>query len=196
MAEKTEGDFNNFLKHLDPDPDAANEIYATLRAKLVTFFSQNDCHPADYHADEVMSRIARMDNLNEIQNIGAYAYGIARNVKFDAWQESKKEIPLDENVIETHISEGPELEDEIIERLDRPREIRCLRRCLGGLTTDKRVMFVRYQMVDERHVEDRKKLAKQFGIPDGRLRTQVCRIRAELECCVRACLAQRKIQPH
>lgn len=73
-------------------------MYVTLRQKLVTFFRQNNCHPADDHADEALSRIARRDDVDEIRNVSAFAYGVARRMKLDIYEKAKREVSLDDGL--------------------------------------------------------------------------------------------------
>ena len=51
---------------LTPESRRAWEIYVTVWEKPVTFFQ--DCPPATDHAHEVLSRIARKDDMDNIRN--------------------------------------------------------------------------------------------------------------------------------
>lgn len=193
MAEKIQDDFNRLFGRLDPDPEVAAGMYVTLRQKLVTFFRQNNCHPANDHADEALSRIARRDDFDEIRNVEAFAYGVARIMKLDIYEKARREVPLDDSLGGRYISTGRDVEIDIIEDIDRPRRSRCARHCLEKLPADERALFLGYQMVaDETRIQDRKKLAERIGIQEGTLKTKVCRIRLDLERCARKCLARRK----
>ena len=193
MAEKIQDDFNRLFRRLSPDPEVAAQLYVTLRQKLVTFFRQNNCHPADYHADEALSRIARRDDVDEIRNVGAFAYGIARRMKLDIYEKAKREISLDEGLDGRYVSTARDVEADIIEDIDRPRRSGCAQHCLEKLPADERALFVGYQMVaDETRIEDRKELAERLGIQEGTLKTRVCRTRLDLERCARRCLAAHK----
>ncbi len=192
MVEATQDDFKRFLKRLHPDPEVAWETYSTVWQKLMMFFQRNGCPAASDHADEALSRIARRDDLDNIRNFGAFAYGVARTMRSEIWEKMKKEVSL-ESFPGGTIPDGRNMEKEIVENIDRQRQVRCFRRCVGKLPPDERTLFLSFKLADrETRTDDRSKMAAQTGISAGTLRVRVFRIRREVERCARKCLISRE----
>src|SRR5260370_33231879 len=106
-------------------------MYLTLWQKLVMFFQHHNCHPANDNADEVLSRIARRSNLDVIQNVGAFAWGVARRMKLEIWGGQANVVPFDDS-IERKIVEG-NIEEKIVESIDKDRKVDCILQCLKQL---------------------------------------------------------------
>jgi DNA-directed RNA polymerase specialized sigma24 family protein len=180
---------------LDSDRDAAWEKYRVLWHKLMMFFQCHNCPSPPEHADEALSRIARRDDLADIRNISAFAYGVARKMSFEIYEDLKKEISV-EALPGRSIPDGRNVELETLANIDRDRRLRCVCRCLEKLQKDDRTLFITFQTADsDQHKEVRKKLAEKQGISAGTLRVRVFRIRRELEACARKCVVNRLESP-
>lgn len=187
MVETTQDDLRRLLRRLDPDPAVAWDMYLTLWQKLVMFFEHNNCHPASDHADEALSRIARRTDMDAIQNIGAFAWGVARKMKLEILGEQVNVVPFDDS-IERKLLRG-NAEEKIVEGIDKRRKVECIVRCLRELPAEERVTFVSFELADpETRVADRSKLAARRGMSVGTLRVSVFRTKSKLTRNVRKCL--------
>jgi DNA-directed RNA polymerase specialized sigma24 family protein len=190
-VEATEDDLKKLLKRLDPDPEAAWEKYRTIWQKLVTFFQHHNCPSASDHAQDALSRIARRDDLEEIRDVGAFAYGVASKMRFEIYEKLKREISIEDPAGAIGDRESSNVVDPI-EEIDRQRKLTCFTRCLRRLTADERKLFLNFQLADSKiRSEERNKLAMLAGISVGALRVRVCRTRREVEQCARKCLINR-----
>ena len=188
----TPDDFKGFLQWLDPDPQVAGKKYITTWEKLVMYF--NGCPDPSEHAHEVLSRIARKDDLDKVLNFNAFAYGVARKVRSEIRRkpiEMSGEDTIGKRVLDT--SPNPErVEDKIIRAIDSKREVVCLEECLAELPIDERKLFLSYELADpERRAAERKKLAMQYGLSEGTLKVRTHRIRSDLHLRVKQRLTNR-----
>lgn len=189
--ETTQDDLNWLLKHLDGDREAAWEKYRTIWQKLEMFFQCHNCPSPSEHADEALSRIARRDDLADIRSIPAFAYGVARKMSLEIYEDRKKQIPI-EDLPGGTVADRRNVELEALDNIDTDRRLRCIRLCLEKLPSDERLLFINFQTADpDTHREDRRKLAANAGISAGALRVRVFRIRRDLERCARKCLKTR-----
>ncbi len=181
-------DFERLLIHLDPDPSHAWQCYDKLRKRLVIFFEHNHCLEAEELAEEVLDRVAKKLNSQEIQNIRQFAFGIARNVRREASRTNKRKDmakPFDlANLIST--DENPE--DAIIGRIDTERKLYCFLKCIQGLPANERRLIFEYYPTDDGNPEEhRQGLAEMLGVSTGTLRTRMSRLRKQLEKCFKKC---------
>lgn len=189
--ETTQDDLRRLLKRLDPDPEAAWEKYRTIWQKLVTFFQHHNCPSASDHAHDALSRIARRDDLEEVRDVGAFAYGVASKMRFEIYEKLKREISIEDPTSGAGDRESLRVVDPV-EEIDRQRKLTCVRRCLRRLTADERKLFLSFQLADGKtRSEERSQLAVFTGISVGALRVRVFRIRREVERCARKCLINR-----
>jgi DNA-directed RNA polymerase specialized sigma24 family protein len=189
---EAKGDFRDLLRRLDSDPAVASETYLILRQKLILFFQHNNCPPAEDHADEALSRIARRSELDSVENIGAFAYGVARMMILEIREKQKKATPLDDWMETGAAERNPEAR--IVAGIDRQRKMNCFLRCLKELPDEERLTFITFELADpETRVADRIKLATRRGMTAGALRVNVFRIRTKLTRNVLKCL---KIKRH
>ena len=184
--------FTRLFQWLDPDPQVAGKKYITIWEKLVMYF--NGCPDPSEHAHEVLSRIARRDDLDKVLNFNAFAYGVARKVRSEIRRkpmEMSGEDTVGKQVLDT--SPNPErVEDEIIRAIDLKREFVCLQECLAELPIDERKLFLSYELADpERRATERKRLAMQYGLSEGTLKVRTHRIRSDLQLRAKQRLANR-----
>ena len=191
VVEATQDDLRRLIRRLDPDPAVAWEMYLTLWQKLVMFFERNNCPPASDHADEALSRIARRPDLDVIQNVGAFAYGVARKMRSEIYEKLKREVPI-EDLPGGTVAIAQNVEVELVERIDLQTKARCFEQCIQRLPADERAIFLAFELADPASRADaRSKLAAQTRISAGALRVRVFRIRREIERCARKCLINR-----
>jgi DNA-directed RNA polymerase specialized sigma24 family protein len=199
LVEASGDDLKKLLKRLHPDPDVAWEMYFTLWRKLVTSLEHRNCPSAQDEAHEVLGRIARRHNLDAIENIEAFAYGVIKMMRFEIPDKQKRELAFDET-LESKVRSGQneDPETEIVVRIDRERKVKCFLHCLAKLTTDDRDLILSFKLAEpETRTADRRKLAEKRGVTEGTLRVRVHRIRRNLELCARKCLkTNAKLSPN
>jgi RNA polymerase sigma factor (sigma-70 family) len=178
--------FDGLLASLDPDRGRAGERYELLRQKLVKFFEWQGAYDAEELADETLNRVARRIEEGEaIQNVAAYASGVARMV----WREAAKRPFRSEELDDRTPAPAPAPEPDDV---DEAARFECLDRCLASLPDDQRELVLDY-FADEKgaKIDNRKQIAVRLGVEMNALRIRVHRIRARLELCVKDCVYRR-----
>lgn len=175
--------FEALLLFLDSDDrNRAGAQYEKIRSRLVRLFEWRGLASPEDLADETLNRVARriLEGI-EVRSTDPYGYfcGVAHLLFKEVLRRAARERAAVEREIWPSISEAEELEAD-----DR---LLCLRRCLGQLTEDQRILVLRYHQEDD-HIRSRQTLSQDLGIPMNALRIRVHRIRRKLEDCVRACL--------
>jgi DNA-directed RNA polymerase specialized sigma24 family protein len=173
--------FRLLLARLDSDPQRASEKYITLQHKLIQFFVWRDCPLPEDHADEALNITARrIDNGEEVQDVAAYAYGVARRLckQYKRAQEVERRALT---LVPTSVQ--PEVGEDYKEQLHR-----CLDTCLDSLPEEHRKLILSYYQADKGvKISHRRSLASRLGNANA-LRIKTCRIRAKLEKKMRDCL--------
>ena len=176
--------FTRLLARLDPDPERAGEEYERLRFTLEKFFDWRGAWPPEECADETLDRLARkLETEVQIQDVRSYAYGIARLV-FLEWQRRPTPVSLADEPraarLAAPVAVGADDEDERFQA--------CFSRCLGELPAESRSLVLEYYAAERRaKIDNRRRLARTFGITESALRNRMQRVRARLERCVQAC---------
>ena len=176
--------FERLLGVLDPDRERAAQAYETLRQKLVRFFEWRGADAPQDLADRVVDRVSRKlaegETIREKQPSG-YFYGVARNILREHWDEKKRERVALRALPREEVSEAS---DPVFDQ-----RLRCLERCLEGLSAGNRELITRYYQGETRKkIENRKSLAGSLDIPLNALRIRACRLREKIEKCVVECL--------
>lgn len=169
------------LARLGPDPETAGVEFERLRRTLTRFFDWRGSAWPEECADETLDRLARkLDEGVDVQNISAFASGIARLVLHEAARASSRTVGFEGlDPIPAPPVEAPE---------DRPIAA-CLDKCLAELSKDGRQLVLDYYAERGRHrIESRQRSARRLGLTESALRSRVQRLRDRLEVCVRACL--------
>ena len=189
--------FNSLLSALDRDRNRAGEKYELLRQRLITFFSCHGFPNAHDLVDETFRRLeSKLDEGNAIENLTAYAAGIARHICLEEEKKGRKITDLDDFDSIPNPDMNPE-EQEELELLSR-----CLDRCLKILSErDQRLILGYYDYLEgrkasreERKASSRHRLASALGISNEALRGAACRARNKIEHCVRDCVARRSAE--
>jgi len=190
LVDVTQDDLRRLINRLDTDPKVAWERYLTLWQKLNRFFEYSNCPAPNDHADEVLSRIARKDDSVELRDITSFAYGVARTVRLEIWESSKKNVPLE--AVQTDPKRDDDGEDGlIVQSIDDEARLRCLVGCLKKLPARQRTIFLRFKLAQEDRIADHFDLAERLGVSPGTLRVKMHRIFKEVRECARICMEQR-----
>jgi DNA-directed RNA polymerase specialized sigma24 family protein len=176
--------FENLLAFLHPDRDTAGAVYLRLRAKLAKFFEYNGVPNPDDLADEVLDRLTRrITEGQSIQNVDAFAYGIARLVLVE-FRRSK-------------LRQGRALSAllydlEIIVD-DRDLELRhhCLTHCLAQIMGERSEVLLEYFGSGS---TGKRELAARLNISENALRLLVFNSKPKLKKCVENCLNNNSIK--
>lgn len=157
--------------------------YETMRRKLVKFFEWRGAWGAEDLADITMDRVARkLGQGEQVRELSAYFYSVARLVVLEGGRRAAREsgeLP-------------PQLAAPVVESGSARGLSACFEECLEKQSAEARRLILDYYEEDKSAKFDhRRRLAEQLGLQMNALRIRVCRIRAELEQCVRKCEARR-----
>jgi RNA polymerase sigma factor (sigma-70 family) len=184
----TPSQFEGLLRRLDGLPDRAGEKYETIRWKLVKFFEWSSCLAAEDLADITLNRVARKLSTETIQDVEAFAWGVAKNIRHEAQKKDLKIVSLQTLAGQGAISDSGASIEALHQKIQSQAETRCLQQCLQRLSAEDRVLFLAYRVDKAHYMENRRRLAKQFGLTPGALRVRIIRIREKLEQCLDRCL--------
>jgi DNA-directed RNA polymerase specialized sigma24 family protein len=181
----TQEAFERLLASLDADRERAGQEYVRLRLKLVKYFEWHRAAFPDRAADVTINRVARrIEEGQEVNNVSAYCYGVARLVFAESLRVQQKER---EAFGFAPVTEAQEAETDLDAEVRRA----CLDRCLQELPEESRDLILGYYEGEGgAKIECRKRLAARLGIQLNALRIRAHRIRVGLESCVRACAGQ------
>jgi DNA-directed RNA polymerase specialized sigma24 family protein len=184
--------FEALLLRLDPDRNRAGEKYEEIRWKLVKFFQWSSCLEAEDLADETFNRIAEklVSEREEIHDVVAFAWGIAKKIRQETLRRNTKTIPLPdlpgaEPFLQTRLAIS-DTEQELVEKKSR---LKCLRGCIRRLSAEERSLLLAYHSPKGRRSDERRRLAQENGITMLALRVRANRLRFKLEECIKKCLA-------
>jgi len=182
----TERTLDRLLAFLDPERDQAGYKYELIRSKLIKFFEHRGSVWPEDQADETINRVARKIEQGQdiwVEDPAAYFYGVARNVLRDQWRNAERPIPLEclpaaEHPVTCHV----ELDRGEAERRELERCLDKLDSLLNNLTPENRELITNYYF-GEKHgrINNRRALARRFGIPVNALRIRAYRIRERLK---------------
>jgi DNA-directed RNA polymerase specialized sigma24 family protein len=180
----TPAQFAGLLERLDGQPERAGEKYETLRWKLVKFFQWSYCLAAEDLADITLDRVARKLATESIEDVEAFTWGVAKKIRLEAQKRNLKTVSLESLPGEHTISDAGTSMEALHQKIQSQKEMRCLRQCLSRLSAEDRVLFLAYRVDKGHYEENRKNLARQFGLTLGALRVRIIRIREKLEQCL------------
>ena len=175
--------FNRLLEVLDPDRQSAAEQYEHVRRSLIRYFDWRGSTSAEKDADDTIDRVARKLDEKEVDDVYAYALGVARNVARESLRIQQTERSSHEAL--QLLSSGPTQDVTSEQRFE------CFETCLANLASDKQELILSYYQGTKRtKIASRKRIAEQTGIPINRLRIQAHRIREKLESCISQCVSK------
>lgn len=179
----TEDDFNNLLEVLDPDRKRAAEQYEHLRRSLIRYFDWRGSTSAEKDADDTIDRLARKLHEGAVEDVYAYALGVARNVARESLRVQQKESSSLQSL--ASLASDPDLD------MNLERRFECFETCLARLPAVKQELILSYYQGDKRtKIASRRRMAELAGIPINRLRIQAHRIRERLESCINQCASK------
>lgn len=188
--------FQNFLQRLDPDRNRAGEKYEELRRKLIKFFEWNCCFPAEDLVDETFDRVAEKLAEQEVHNVPAFAWGVAKNVRQEAAKRCARLIQISDLPPGAQSAQENASPEYIVhEKITQERQSRCFTQCLQRLLPEDRELFLVYHNMKEGETLDREHLAEDFGLTIAALRVRINRIRHRMEKCVARYMGH-KSEPH
>ena len=168
--------FDALLDWLAPEREQAGQKYEEIRTRLIKIFTCRGCYEPEDLADETINRV--INRLTEIQSHfqgdrARYFYGVANKIHLEYLRRKQLQ----------HVA-VPEADSSRIEV-----EFKCLEACLNELSAENRHLVVQYYQLERKaRIDQRKALAKEFGIKLNALRIRAHRIRATLQECVQECL--------
>jgi RNA polymerase sigma factor (sigma-70 family) len=177
VSSLTKIEFEDLLVWLDPDPERAAHRYEGVRRRLIWFYLNRQCSPAEDLADETINRVAKKPKDWKEKYEGdpmAYFHAVAKNVFREYCRELNRKIepPPDMSC--------PELESHLI----------CLKGCIAKLTSESRNLILPYYKERKRaKIDCHKEMGDKLGLSPGALRARIHRIRTKLRECVEKCLA-------
>ena len=183
-------DFESLLNRLDPDRDSAGQKYERLRRKLIKFFEWNHCFPAEDLADETLDRVARRLAREGVDEVPAFAWGVASHIRQECERRMRRLVALPEVPAREERLPPDDVEGDLHERLLNERRVQCLDSCLQRLRPEHRDLFLAYYEPREDQSDNRQRLAASVGLTIRGLRVRVNRLREKLEGCVIRCVAR------
>lgn len=172
---------SRLLARLHSDTEQAGREYVQLRRALVRFFDWRGASAPDECADETLDRLAVKVENTVVDDLRAFAYGIAGFVLRER-SRARTPLSLDEHPRFSMSSSPPTAEDDPLQR--------CFYQCLDGSADDSRSLMLRYyEGQGQAKISNRGRLAAELGLTENALRCRIQRLRDRLERCVRSCLA-------
>ena len=186
---RPEQSFQRLLEWLDDGPNSEGRKYLEMRRRLVAYFERKNCPGADELADETLNRVARRleeEGTIEGEAPARYCYITARFVFLEHLRARQKESSIQGELQRRSSALDGISEDEA--KAVREERLRCLDQCMKKLDLRNRELILSYYTGKQRtKIENRRVLAKTLGITINALAIRACRIRDQLERCVRDC---------
>lgn len=181
--------FEEILAWLNPDREAAADMYVQLRHDLTKIFLWRGCSDPEGLTDEVFDRVAKKVPQVRPTYEGdprLYFRAVANNVIKEDLKKRTTYQTLEG--IEPEQAEAEE-DETAADRND------CLQSCLQKLSADKRKLIQAYYAKEKQaKIDHRAELARQLGIKLETMRVKAYRIRATLLECIERCLARKARQ--
>jgi DNA-directed RNA polymerase specialized sigma24 family protein len=183
----SESAFTKFLSWLDQGQDSQGHTYLDIRNRLVAYFDRKHCLNPDELVDETLNRVARrLEQEGKIESDSPlkFCYTIARYV----FLESLRSADSKTTVLKNDFASGNSLNSD--EASTKELRLNCLETCCGKLEPHSRDLIIRYYYgMEQVKISNRRMLAKSLRISMNALSIRACRIRSQLEECVRKCVA-------
>jgi len=180
--------FDRLLHWLDGGLDSEGQKYVEMRRRLVAYFDRKNCLAPEDLADETLNRVARRlheEGITEAETPARYCYIVARFVFMENIRLVRQEQKLRGELGSLAQSVTPASQDADLHE----RMLESMRSCIQNLEPAKQDLILSYYTGRERQkIENRKRLAEKLGITTNALSIRACRIRDELETCVKQCL--------
>ncbi len=170
----------NLLDAFHPDREQASQQYEALRKRLIRFFEWNHTDFPEELADETLDRLARRLSTGEdgILDPAKFAAGVARLLLKEHWRKTAHR----EEALAAMVQDNRETARREQERAHQEERTIILEQCLQAIPEQNRILIQRYFSAESRiHIQQRQKLAEEYGISPNALRNRVMRIRMEVE---------------
>jgi DNA-directed RNA polymerase specialized sigma24 family protein len=168
-------EFDTFLARLDSDRTKAGAQYENMRAALVRYFARYGHIDAQDWADQTMDRLVRKNFENQIDNLTAYMYAVARWVRVENHRKSRREVPLSATSSLLTTVGDPH------ERIEQEQKRAILMRSTQQLSSNDAALLAAYFPSGDDARGSRRALALALGISAAALRLRLCRARRRLE---------------
>jgi len=180
--------FDQLLAAFDPDREQAGARYQAIHTKLVKFFEWQGSGTPQEHADETINRLARRLAAGEvIENLQAYAYGVAKLLLREAMKATIREEAAHRELPEPVQAAAQQYGGE-----EENSQGQCFDECLAALPDDDRELIMTYYVGEGgEKIAGRHKLAARLGSDLNGVRVRAHRIRTKLAACVTLCLKTR-----
>jgi DNA-directed RNA polymerase specialized sigma24 family protein len=168
----------DLLRAFHADRERASHHYQALRERLIRFFQWNRTEMPEELADEVLDRLARKLNVSseQIQDPARYAVGIARLL---LQEQRRKNLRRQKALAELQQS-SLDADRREQERILHSERAELLQQCLQSIPAQSRELIFRYYDVAEAP-DQRRQMARAYGISINALRNRALRIRMDLE---------------
>jgi DNA-directed RNA polymerase specialized sigma24 family protein len=178
----SDADLTRLLARLGADDDSAGREYERLRRTLIRFFDWRGAWPSDECADETIDRLARKLHDTRVDDVRAYAHGIARMVLLE-WRRKPVLAPIDGAEHPQTMPEAAVDEDDSLRQ--------CFERCMAALPLASRALILDYYRAEGAvKIANRQRMAAELKVSENGLRSRVQRVRDRLERDVRECMAK------
>jgi RNA polymerase sigma factor (sigma-70 family) len=186
----TRAQFDGLLRRLGGCSGRPGEKYEEFHWKLVKFFQWSSCLTAEDLADATLNRVAhKLETGGEaIQDVEAFAWGVAKKIKQEARKKDVKTIRLEDMPSKELFSDAGASVDALHKKIQSQKELNCLHQCLQRFPAEDRTLFLAYRVDKGHYMETRNGLAQRYGLTPGALRVRVIRMREKLERCLDVCL--------
>ena len=178
------------LERLDPDSLRAAEKYYRLIGTLTLFIEHRTGRSADSDdlARQTLDIVAvKLAQGEEIQNIQAYSFGVARNV-LTAYRRKAVHESMHEYLASTIRDDRQANRETVTKEV----EELCRQKCLQALPIDQRDLIVRYYRNGLHSKQYRDQLARELNITVEALCNRISRIKKKLGECHGQCVRTRK----
>ncbi|MHB8310867.1 MAG: RNA polymerase sigma factor [Metallibacterium sp.] len=175
-----------------PDREQASLAYEALRERLIRFFEWNHADTPQELADETLDRLARRLSAyeDEILDPAKFAVGIARLLVKEYWREKERR----EAALATMAESYPDSAKLGLESAYQEERMAALEQCLQAMPGSSRILIERYFSAESRaQIQQRQRLAEEYGISTNALRNRVMRIRVELQESFLLLLSEKKL---
>jgi DNA-directed RNA polymerase specialized sigma24 family protein len=188
--EITSKDFNGLLEFLSSDAEEAGIKYENIRQGLIKYFYFRGCLDPEALTDETINRVAMKlpeANFDEKFVLANYFYSFAANIYLEELRRRKRLVSIEEDIKPLATENGKSIKE------DNPVSL-CMEICILKHSPDERALLLKYYGFEKNErAEQRKILAAEQNISDGKLYVKISRLRKTLRECLKKCLNERNL---
>jgi len=179
------------MMRLGTDRNHAGTKYEAIRRQLIKYFYYSSCLDPEQLADEVFDRVTEKLVLDEVKihNIGAFLWGIARNIRLEALRKSSRIIYLsDLSDVESLPTINPVVYDDQIEACENKKPLNFLQESIHQIPAKDRKLLLEYYSPQGHRAIARQLLAQKNGMTLRTLRVRITRLKFKLRKHMGECL--------